>query len=193
LLGSRAFVKTSPFPVAGALIFECIGYFSNEPATQAVPPGLPFLYPRLSKSLKQGQYRGDFCLLVHRAPGEYLAQALKGALQRVGQRALKLRDPADLPLVGSLLARRFPFVGHFSRSDHGPFWERGIPAVMLTDTAEFRNPFYHTGHDLPHRLDYARMAEVVRATAAVVADQAISRSTASSNAWMPNVNSASTS
>ena len=90
------------------------------------------------------------------------------ALRNAGGKALLLRDPADLPLVGTSLARRLPFVKHFSRSDHAPFWERGIPAVMLTDTAEFRNPYYHTPQDLSHRLDYSRIAQVVRATATLL-------------------------
>ncbi len=33
------------------------------------------------------------------------------------------------------------------RSDHTAFWEQGIPAVMLTDTANFRNPHYHRSTD----------------------------------------------
>ena len=172
LLGSRAFVERFPLAVSGVVNFECIGYFSDQAGSQAVPPGLSYLYPRLSKALERGQFRGDFSLLVHRAPGQRLARALAAALQAGGQRAFTLRDPADLPVVGGLLARRLPFVRHFGRSDHAPFWERGIEAVMITDTAEFRNPFYHSEEDLSYRLDYPRMAEVVRATAGVVYQQA---------------------
>ena len=48
------------------------------------------------------------------------------------------------------------------RSDHAPFWKAGIPALMWTDTAEFRNPHYHRESDTPDTLDYAFMAEVAR-------------------------------
>ncbi len=46
------------------------------------------------------------------------------------------------------------------RSDHAPFWRAGIPAIMWTDTAEFRNPHYHRATDLPKTLDYEFLAAV---------------------------------
>lgn len=55
------------------------------------------------------------------------------------------------------------FSPHLLRSDHTPFWEKGIPAAMLTDTAEFRNPHYHGASDTPNTLDYDFMAEVAKA------------------------------
>lgn len=51
---------------------------------------------------------------------------------------------------------------HVFRSDHDPFWRNGIPALMWTDTAEFRNPNYHQPTDTPDTLDYDFMAEVTR-------------------------------
>jgi hypothetical protein len=51
---------------------------------------------------------------------------------------------------------------HVLRSDHAPFWERGRPALMWTDTAEFRNPHYHRPTDTPDTLDYDFMAGVTR-------------------------------
>jgi hypothetical protein len=51
---------------------------------------------------------------------------------------------------------------HVLRSDHAPFWEADIPALMWTDTAEFRNPNYHQATDTPDTLDYAFMTEVAR-------------------------------
>jgi len=61
---------------------------------------------------------------------------------------------------------------HLLRSDHAPFWEKGIPAVMWTDTSEFRNPNYHQPTDTPETLDYEFMAEVGKLLAAVVVGQA---------------------
>ena len=49
-----------------------------------------------------------------------------------------------------------------NRSDHAPFWRAGIPAIMWTDTSEFRNPHYHQPSDKPDTLDYDFMAEVAR-------------------------------
>jgi hypothetical protein len=51
---------------------------------------------------------------------------------------------------------------HVFRSDHDPFWRKGIPALMWTDTAEFRNPNYHQPTDTPDTLNYDFMAEVAR-------------------------------
>jgi hypothetical protein len=60
------------------------------------------------------------------------------------------------------------FVTGVGWSDHWSFWQVGYPAVMVTDTAPFRNPHYHTPRDLPATLDYDRLARVVRGLAAVV-------------------------
>ena len=53
------------------------------------------------------------------------------------------------------------FVSGVGWSDHASFWEHGYPAVMITDTALFRDPTYHTYQDLPGNLDYERFARVV--------------------------------
>jgi Zn-dependent M28 family amino/carboxypeptidase len=57
-------------------------------------------------------------------------------------------------------------------SDHWPFWRQGYRAIMITGTAPYRNPFYHSPHDTPDKLDYGRMARVVDGLAAVVRDLA---------------------
>jgi Zn-dependent M28 family amino/carboxypeptidase len=56
----------------------------------------------------------------------------------------------------------FDFVTGVDFSDHASFWEVGIPAVMITDTAFYRNPHYHAASDLPDTLDYSAFAETVR-------------------------------
>ena len=58
------------------------------------------------------------------------------------------------------------------RSDHVPFWLAGIPAIMLTDTANFRNPHYHAPTDTVDTLNYRFMANVTRALVATVAEHA---------------------
>jgi hypothetical protein len=57
-------------------------------------------------------------------------------------------------------------------SDHWSFWQEGYPAVMITDTAPFRNPNYHRETDTAGTLDYARLGAAVRGLEAVVADLA---------------------
>ena len=72
---------------------------------------------------------------------------------------------AGLPVIGfaSPLA---PHVPHLARSDHAAFWARGHPAVMVTDTADFRYPAYHcrSGPDVVENLDaefHARSVETL--------------------------------
>ena len=61
-----------------------------------------------------------------------------------------------------------PFVGlnrlsrDLRRSDHGPFWKKGIPALMLTDTANFRSGYYHTPFDLVETIDLSFATKVVQ-------------------------------
>jgi hypothetical protein len=55
------------------------------------------------------------------------------------------------------------------RSDHLPFWNAGLPAVLWTDTGNFRNPHYHRASDTPATLDYAYMRDVAELVCDVVA------------------------
>ena len=80
-----------------------------------------------------------------------------------------LRDPMDIRLPRSILKRLVPGTLGFGRSDHISFWEAGIPAIMITDTANFRNPNYHEPTDTPETLDYERLAAIVSATAVTIA------------------------
>ncbi len=89
-------------------------------------------------------------------------------MEAIRAKTVLLRDPVDLPLLGPLLARFAPFVRDFVRSDHKPFWERGLPAIMITDTANFRNPNYHLPTDTPETLDYDHLTDITAAVATTV-------------------------
>jgi len=58
------------------------------------------------------------------------------------------------------------------RSDHAPFWREGIPGLMVTDTANFRYPFYHTQADTIDKLDFNFMTKACKATIATAIDYA---------------------
>jgi Zn-dependent M28 family amino/carboxypeptidase len=79
-----------------------------------------------------------------------------------------------VPVVGLAIPDNMPLEAirqispHLLRSDHAPFWEKNIPAVMWTDTSEFRNPHYHQPTDTPDTLDYEFMAEVGTLLASVI-------------------------
>ena len=57
-------------------------------------------------------------------------------------------------------------------SDHRWFWKLGFEAVMLTDTAFYRNPNYHGPGDTADTLDYGKMAQVVEGLVRAVGDLA---------------------
>jgi hypothetical protein len=108
--------------------------------------------------------RGDFLgLLGNRIPGDELDQILQYSRTYL----------SEFPVIGlnvSLgLERFFPVL---QRSDHAPFWAHKIPAVMWTDTSEFRNPNYHRDRDTPETLDYEFLANVTKILVASACDRA---------------------
>lgn len=132
--------------VKAMLSLEMIGYFSDAPGSQRFPLGLlRFLYPT----------EGSFIAVVGKVG--------QGSLVRRVKRAMRGSSP--LP-VHSLSAPRW--VPGVDFSDHVNYWDAGYAAVMITDTAFYRNPHYHTADDTPDTLDYARMAQVVQGVHAAV-------------------------
>jgi Zn-dependent M28 family amino/carboxypeptidase len=175
-IGARQLVKAllASYRTIGAINFETMGYTSGEPGTQSVPPGLDLLYGGQIKRLRQRQFRGDFTCIIYNGPAKRLASIMGSSLSLLaGPNSLVLlRDPSDLPIVGKILIRLVPTVRNFARSDHVLFWEERIAAFQVTDTANFRYPHYHKPTDTPEKIDYERVAEIVAATATVIAETA---------------------
>ncbi len=134
---------------ASMLCLETVGFYSEAPGSQKYPPPLSLFYPS----------RGDFIAFVANFPSRLLVRRAVAAF----------RAQKALPSEGISIFEAIPGV---SWSDHRSFWQAGIPAVMITDTALFRDPDYHLASDLPHRLDYRRMARLVAGLRAVVTDLA---------------------
>ena len=91
-----------------------------------------------------------------------VANQASSPLARAIDEAIRDHEPRMPTIVVDFLpgnGRAFPDV---RRSDHAPFWDIGVPAVMVTDTSEFRNPHYHKATDTIETLDLTRMAMVVR-------------------------------
>lgn len=125
---------------------EMIGYFDDRPGSQTYPsPILKLFYPAA----------GDFIAVVGNL----------GQLGEVRRAKRVMRGASSLP-VYSLNGPSF--IPGVDFSDHINYWRRGFPAIMITDTAFYRNPAYHTAQDTPDRLDYERMAQVVDGVFAVV-------------------------
>lgn len=126
--------------VRGMISLEMIGYFSDREGSQHLPsPLLKAVYPT----------RGDFISVVGKMDQGRLARTVKGAMLAA----------APLPVYSINAPRAIPGIDF---SDHSNYWDAGYDAVMVTDTAFYRNPHYHTQTDTPETLDYDRMAMVVR-------------------------------
>jgi Zn-dependent M28 family amino/carboxypeptidase len=151
-MGSRVYARAAARRgdrVVAMLSLETIGYYSDAPKSQRYPPPLGALYPS----------RGDFIGFV----GDVASRAL------VRRSVAAFRRHARFPSEGVAAPSWVPGVFW---SDHSSFWREGYPALMITDTAPFRNPAYHSAADTPDRVDYPRMARVVHGVAAVVRELA---------------------
>lgn len=161
-IGSKTYIealRSSPVELRGAFILEAIGYSARTPGSQLIPPELEQLYPEVVSSLAQQGMRGNFILA--------LGSAHQAAFVDCFAEWAMVGTP-DLPLVALQVPLDAPLKRLF-RSDHASFWDAGLPAIMLTDTAHFRNPHYHQPSDTPGTLDPAFWRRVVMATLAAVA------------------------
>lgn len=131
--------------------------------TCPAPCQLPFIDvpPCLDVSIEL-QTTGNFIGLVANTASGSLVEGLEAAAARYAPGLLT--GSAEVAGTGAC----FPDT---RRSDHAPYWDRGFPAMMLTDTANFRNPNYHQPSDLPTSLDLGLTADVARAVLAAAATQ----------------------
>jgi len=127
------------------------------------------LYPGQMKRLAARDNAGDGVVAIHRRRSNALvrvwAECAAAAIGR--ERVVMLRDPCDLPIIGPFL-NLVPLARNFSRSDHRRFWDKRLPAIQVTNTANFRNPHYHRASDKPGTLDYETLADVTVATVLAV-------------------------
>jgi Zn-dependent M28 family amino/carboxypeptidase len=154
-------------PIAGGVVLESVAFSDPRPGTQQVPPGLGLLYPAQLRQARALGMAATWTLLLYRRSALPLVRAVGSAIAATAgpEAVLAVRDPLELPLGGGLLPLAVPTVRHFARSDHVALWRHGIPAILLTDTANLRNVRYHTAFDVPETLDYPRLADVAVATA----------------------------
>jgi len=151
-----------------AVNFECLAYTDPAPGSQRMSKGLGLLYPRQVAWIRRRGQRGDFTALLHNRAATGPVRLLRRALAGSGVASVALADPNGLPLVGGWIRRNVRGARNFRRSDHVAFWDRDIPAVQLTDTADLRYPHYHRPTDTVDRLDLVRVRDIVAATAAVI-------------------------
>ena len=140
-------VKAKGETIMAMMSLESLGYYSDRPNSQPYPAPLSLLYPSV----------GNFISFIGNVDSR---KVVRTAIH-------DFRLKAKFPSEGAALPNAIPGVGW---SDHWSFWQMGYPAIMVTDTAIYRDPHYHQIDDRPENLDYDRFARVTFGLAQVIAD-----------------------
>ncbi|MEY2527852.1 MAG: hypothetical protein QOE73_2623, partial [Verrucomicrobiota bacterium] len=134
--------------ISAMISLETIGYFSDAPGSQTYPSvGLGAFYPKV----------GNFIGFVGNVSSRSFLRRAMAAF----------RQQRKLPSQGAALPSFIPGVAW---SDQWSFWEHGYPGIMITDTAPFRYPHYHSATDTPDKLDYDRFTLVVSGVEKMIED-----------------------
>jgi Zn-dependent M28 family amino/carboxypeptidase len=151
-IGSLAYarwLKERGVRVAGALVLEMVGFTGPR---QYVPAAV-----RLVKRVPR---EGTFLAAVGDGRSRHLLRAMERAAHGV------------MPIVTLAVPLKGWLVPDTRRSDNARFWDAGYPALMVTDTADLRNPHYHRASDTPETLDYGFLADTVTVMTRAVAELA---------------------
>ncbi|MFO0705389.1 MAG: M28 family peptidase [Nitrospira sp.] len=149
LLGSRAYVShllATRQVVHGAIVLECVGCASDREGTQQIPPGIPVAVPTV----------GNFLAVIGNQQSAPLTTRLTEAMRH------------SVPVIPLVVPGNGELLPDTRRSDHTAFWEGGFPAIMITDTANFRNPHYHRPTDTIESVNLAFLSSVADAVTAGV-------------------------
>ena len=135
--------------ITAMLSLETIGFFSDEPKSQKYPPPFSLIYPSTGNFIG---FVGDLSSrkLVHTAIASF-------------------RKNCKFPSEGGAIPN---FIAGANWSDHWSFAQQGYPAIMVTDTAPFRYPYYHSPDDTPDKIDFDRLVRVVFGLEKVIAELA---------------------
>ena len=147
-MGSRVYasmVRARGDDIYAMLCLETIGFYSDEPGGQHYPPPFSLFYPDT----------GNFIAFVSNFQSRPLLKRSVAAF----------RTASDFPLEH---VTTFEFVPGVDWSDNWSFWREGIPAIMITDTAPYRYPYYHTARDTPDKVKYQELARVTDGLLAVI-------------------------
>ena len=139
-MGSQVYAqrcRTQKEKILAMVSLETIGYYSDVPKSQRYPPPLNFFYPD----------KGNFLGVVGNIQSRKLVKTFTQYFM----------EGINFP-VESVAA--FGFIPGIEWSDHSSFWRYNYPAIMVTDTAPYRYPYYHTAEDTPDKIDYPSLARV---------------------------------
>lgn len=124
-----------------AIALEMLGYCSDRPDSQSYPAGLKSFYSN----------RGNFIALIGNLSSMHDLIYLGDCLRKNG-----------IPCEWLPVPNRGLIVPDTRRSDHAAFWDRNYRGIMVTDTANMRNPNYHQKSDTIETLDLDFFAGVCR-------------------------------
>jgi hypothetical protein len=161
LVGARAFADQAVATGEQILFnynYEMIGYFDDATGAQSVPQGIDLLFPVQYAELMSWNFTGDWIALIVDANGLSHAQGMAAHAEALGLKYLVLDVPDDL--------KNSPLLSDLQRSDHAAFWDVDYPAMMITDTSEFRYANYHcgAGEDAVELLDHDFARDVIAAS-----------------------------
>lgn len=160
LHGSIAFVNDLDpnYHPTAAIILETIG-FSSTTLKQKLPGSFRFLFRRAYNALKQQNFKANSLLVLSKRDSRGISRSLELTASQTD---------INLPVLPLEVPWWIPLVRNLRRSDHAPFWKAGIPAVMISDTANFRNPNYHRSSDTADTLDVELVAKATHTIVAAI-------------------------
>ena len=160
-IGSSHWVeeKSRNIDIAGVINLDTIGYTSKKPHSQSLPIGMS---PDMFRThLVEDIYVGNFLAGI--------GDSNSGSLLDLFTNSCKM-DGVDLPFASMHVPLSYDVIAEkmydLIRSDHASFWREGIPAIFLSDSGNFRYPYYHTRADTIDKLDFEFIAKVCKASIA---------------------------
>jgi Zn-dependent M28 family amino/carboxypeptidase len=153
-MGSRVYAKScreKKENIVAMLSLETIGYYTYSPNTQKYPFPFSIFYPST----------GNFLGFVSNTSSKDLLHSAISSFRR----------NCKFPSQGAAIPE---FVPGINWSDHDSFWHHGYPAIMLTDTAPYRYPYYHSPDDTIDKICFDHLARVTSGLQSVIYDLATS-------------------
>ncbi|MGD1846292.1 MAG: M28 family peptidase [Salibacteraceae bacterium] len=162
LVGSQEYVANGIETwetIEGVINLEMIGYFDNAPNSHSLPTGFNLLFPDAYNAVANDNFRGNFIANVANTASNDLKDQFDSCANAL---------VPNLRVISLAVSGTGTAVPDLRRSDHARFWDAGIPALMITDGANFRNPYYHSPADTLDLLDFGFMRQVTQAALATL-------------------------
>jgi len=163
LVGSNFWVEQAirdKRQLLGTVCLDAVGYISKKDHSQTLPRGIDASVFQTHNV--KNIFVGDFLAGIGDAKSGRLVESF---CNQCRTDAISLPYAClQVPFSYEEIAER---MSNLIRSDHAPFWRAGVPALFLTDSAEFRNPYYHTQADTIEKLDFDFLAKICKAISAM--------------------------